>query len=257
METESELKRLAHCEYWDERYARAGPDEQVHEWFRSFDDLVPVFDRHVFRLREPKTAPKILHLGSGDSTIPADLSKCGYKNQLCVDFSAFVVELMSKRHEDVGGITWIHADVRQMDQIASTSIDVAFDKGTLDAMIHGSPWSPPDDVLDNTSRYIREVFRVLKSDATFIYITYRQPHFIKPILNCKGVEWDIEVDVLGGSGSSFDYHAFVLKKATASSVESSQAEVDNGSSGSPFASCLPVGESLSPGNKAEVEQEAG
>jgi hypothetical protein len=34
---------------------------------------------------------------------------------------------------------------------------VAFDKGTLDAMIHGSPWSPPDQVLSDTSRYMREV----------------------------------------------------------------------------------------------------
>jgi len=64
---------------------------------------------------------------------------------------------MSKRHADTEGITWKQADVRQMDEIQSESIDVAFDKGTLDAMIHGSPWSPPDEVLDDTSRYVREV----------------------------------------------------------------------------------------------------
>lgn len=64
---------------------------------------------------------------------------------------------MSTRHRDIGGITWKHADVRQMDQIASQSVDVAFDKGTLDAMIYGSPWDPPDEVLDSTGRYIREV----------------------------------------------------------------------------------------------------
>lgn len=64
---------------------------------------------------------------------------------------------MSARHRDIGGITWSHADVRQMDQLQSESVDVAFDKGTLDAMIYGSPWDPPNEVLDNTSRYIREV----------------------------------------------------------------------------------------------------
>lgn len=64
---------------------------------------------------------------------------------------------MSKRHADIGGLRWMQADVRQMDSVPTESIDVAFDKGTLDAMIHGSPWSPPDDVLDNTSRYIKEV----------------------------------------------------------------------------------------------------
>lgn len=58
------------------------------------------------------------------------------------------------------------------------------------------------------------MFRVLKADGIFLYVTYRQPHFLKPLLNCKGVDWAIEVEVLGGSDSSFDYHAFVLRRAT-------------------------------------------
>jgi hypothetical protein len=74
-----------------------------------------------------------------------------------VDFSKVVVQAMLLRHGNVGGITWKHADVRCMDQIPSESVDVAFDKGTLDAMIYGSPWDPPDEVLDNTGRYVREV----------------------------------------------------------------------------------------------------
>jgi O-glycosyl hydrolase len=86
-----------------------------------------------------------------------DLIKKGYTNQLCVDFSEVVVDKMSKRDTDEKGIEWKRLDVRQMDDIASKSLDVAFDKGTLDAMIYGSPWTPPDDVKDNTSRYMREV----------------------------------------------------------------------------------------------------
>ena len=64
---------------------------------------------------------------------------------------------MKRRHKQVEGITWMFADVRQMDEILSDSVDIAFDKGTLDAMIFGSPWDPPGEVLNNTSRYIREV----------------------------------------------------------------------------------------------------
>ena len=145
------------------------------------------------------------------------------------------MDTMSKRHQSLEGITWKQADIRQMDQIPSRAVDIAFDKGTLDAMIHGSPWDPPDEVLDNTGRYIREVrsqrdlhsatimkilishvfqaFRVLKSDGILMYVTYRQPHFIKPLLNCEGVKWNIELDVLGGNDSSFAYHGYVLKKA--------------------------------------------
>jgi len=222
----AESKRLAHSEYWNERYAEVGPDEQVHEWFRSLNDLESFLGCNLFQVRAPETAPQILHLGSGDSTIPEDLWKKGYKNQVCVDFSTVVVNNMSKQHSHFEGITWMHADVRQLDQIPSESVDVAFDKGTLDAMIHGSPWDPPDEVRDNTGRYIREVFRVLKPDSTFLYVTYRQPHFITPLLNCEGVDWVIAVNVLGGSDSSFDYHGFVLKKAPLSTPGSATTGTD-------------------------------
>ena len=64
---------------------------------------------------------------------------------------------MSKRHSDVQGIEWRLSDVCNMDSISPESIDVAFDKGTLDAMIHGSPWSPPDEVVNMTAKYMQEV----------------------------------------------------------------------------------------------------
>lgn len=65
--TDAELKRLAHAEYWNERYAEVGEEEQAHEWFRSFDDLEPFLAQRLFQVRGPETAPRILHLGSGDS----------------------------------------------------------------------------------------------------------------------------------------------------------------------------------------------
>ncbi len=64
---------------------------------------------------------------------------------------------MSQRHADVPGIRWQLMDVCNMDDVPAGSIDVAFDKGTLDAMIHGSPWSPPQDVVEHTAAYIQEV----------------------------------------------------------------------------------------------------
>ena len=42
-------------------------------------------------------------------------------------------------------------------QAQRCSVDVAFDKGTLDAMIFGSPWSPPEETLENSGRYMKEV----------------------------------------------------------------------------------------------------
>jgi hypothetical protein len=84
------------------------------------------------------------------------LLKRGYNNQICVDFSSVVVDMMKSRHPEEG-VEWTVGDVRDMASIPAQSIDVAFDKGTLDAMIYGSPWSPPDEVMDNTGRYMKEV----------------------------------------------------------------------------------------------------
>lgn len=67
---------------------------------------------------------------------------------------------MSKRHAQIQGIEWRLQDVCKMESVPSESIDVAFDKGTLDAMIHGSPWSPPQDVVEKTAAYIQEVGHV-------------------------------------------------------------------------------------------------
>jgi hypothetical protein len=61
------------------------------------------------------------------------------------------------------------------------------------------------------------VLRVLRDDGFFLYITYRQPHFVKPILNGHK-EWDMTMETLGG-GDSFEYFGFVLKKQQAGSTE--------------------------------------
>jgi hypothetical protein len=92
----------------------------------------------------------------GHQVVPAELAERGYGKQLCVDFSPVVVELMTERHKDIAGIEWGRVDVRDMPSVSTGSIDVAFDKGTLDAMIYGSPWSPPDEVKENTSKYLKE-----------------------------------------------------------------------------------------------------
>ncbi|KAK4616181.1 EEF1A lysine methyltransferase 4 [Fulvia fulva] len=214
MGSDEEGKALATPQFWDSRYGKSDGESPTHEWFRTFDALKPFFEAHLFQHRKPDSNPKILHLGSGDSTIPSDLAALGYKNQLCVDFSQVVVDLMSSCHAVDSGIEWRWADIRDMKHICAASVDVAFDKGTMDAMIHGSPWSPPDDVLNNTERYINELHRVLKDDGLFLYVTYRQPHFIRPLLNRDDI-WIMEIENLATNESSFDYYGWILRKKSA------------------------------------------
>ena len=130
-----------------------------------------------------------------------------------------------------------------MPQIATGSVDVAIDKGTLDAMIDGCDlWDPKPEVRGGVRRYLAEVGRVLRDGeaswedtggmgksgdggdnaeiqptrraGSMLYITYRQPHFIKPLLALQN--WapadEIVVEELEGEGGSFGYFGYVLKK---------------------------------------------
>ncbi|EXF84313.1 hypothetical protein CFIO01_08344 [Colletotrichum fioriniae PJ7] len=214
----SEAEALATPELWNQRYTKSDGSHPTHEWLRTFEALEPFFEKHLFSQRRPEISPRIMHLGSGDSTIPADLSVRGYNNQLCLDFSTVVIDLMRQQHADLAGIEWKWADIRDMPDAAPTaSVDVAFDKSTLDAMIHGSPWSPPDDVRENTAKYLGEVHRALKDDGVFLCITYRQPHFMRPLLNADNL-WDMDMDVLSGGESAFDYYGFILRRRKKNNV---------------------------------------
>lgn len=67
MMSDQDIERLAHPEFWDERYATAEDSAPTHEWFRTFAELLPFLQPKLFNARPPATNPKILHLGSGDS----------------------------------------------------------------------------------------------------------------------------------------------------------------------------------------------
>ncbi|KAF2673400.1 hypothetical protein BT63DRAFT_155403 [Microthyrium microscopicum] len=203
---------LATPEFWDSRYKIADNHEKpTHEWLCTFENLHSFFSRNLYRAKESDQNPQILHLGCGDSTVPHDLALIGYDNQLCLDFSPVVIELMKTRYP-VSGIEWRFGDVRDMHDVPSSSVDVAFDKSTLDAMVYGSPWNPPDEVKENADKYMDEVSRVLKDDGIFLFITFRQPHFMKPLLKIDTL-WDAKMETLKGD-SSFDYFGFILTKKT-------------------------------------------
>jgi len=108
-----------------------------------------------------------------------------------------------------------------MDGIADRSVDIAFDKGTMDAMVHGSPWSPPDDVRENTGKYLREIHRVLKDDGIFLHVSFRQPHFMRLLLDRDGL-FKLDVEVLS-SKDSFDYYGWVIRKAKPHEEEADDA----------------------------------
>lgn len=79
----------------------------------------------------------------------------GYSRQTSVDFSAVVIEAMETKYAELG-TSWRVMDVRDL-HLEDASVDVAIDKGTLDAFLHGSLWDPPEDVRESVGKYVDEV----------------------------------------------------------------------------------------------------
>lgn len=96
-------------------------------------------------------------------TLTTDLFHTGYRDQVSIDFSEAAIHIMEQRNQDLG-LQWTVMDVRSM-TFEDNSFDIAIDKGTLDAMLHGSLWDPEDEVKENTKAYIDEVDHLLMSPA--------------------------------------------------------------------------------------------
>ena len=58
---------------------------------------------------------------------------------------------------------------------------------------------------------LAQVARVLKPGGRWLYVTYRQPHFLKPLL-AREHTWTMQVETLEDTPGSFEYFGFVITK---------------------------------------------
>lgn len=201
------LEELTQASYWDTRYSKDDAEAKVYDWLRSFDNIRLFLLKHLPPVVDD---PAILHLGTGNSTMPMDLLALGWQKQTAVDFSAVIIANMRKEEPR---LDWREMDIRSM-TFNADSFDVCIDKATLDAMLYGSLWDPEPEVKVNVKAYVDEVLRVLKPGGLWLYITWRQPHFIRPLLQ-RGNSWTIDVETLSDGGGMLEYFAFVVRKAVA------------------------------------------
>ena len=63
----------------------------------------------------------------------------------------------------------------------------------------------------NVRAYVDEVARVLKPGGRWLYVTFRQPHFVRPQVEREGM-WEVGVERLADGPGMFEYFAYVLTK---------------------------------------------
>lgn len=117
-----------------------------------------------------------------------------------------------------------------LNAIADQSLDIAIDKGTMDALMCGRIWSlknnmesplinsmflekgdvwePSEKIVNDVKMEVDEVVRILKPGGKFIYITFGQPHFRRRHLERHGV-WDLEIQRIG---EAFHYFIYIMTK---------------------------------------------
>ena len=187
--------------YWNTRYTAS---QEPHDWFATFADIARFLIPHL------TSSSRILHLGCGTSKLSQDLYDAGYKHICNVDYSDAVITAMRDKYQHQEEVTWHCADITQL-PFHDACFDVALDKGTLDALLcepNADPWSPSPAILERVNAELDQVVRVLKPRGVFVYVTFGQAHFRKPLLERPGV-WDVSVSTIG---DTFHYFVYICKK---------------------------------------------
>ncbi|KAJ1884899.1 hypothetical protein GGI01_002831 [Coemansia sp. RSA 376] len=192
-------------EYWQQRYMQE--EAATFDWFKTYRDLEPLLSKHI-----GSKDVRILMLGCGNSTLSSDMYDDGYQSIINVDYSDVVIEQMRQRTQHQSGMTWEVMDVRALD-LGDGSVDVAIDKGTLDALMcdKGDVWEPSAEMCENVGREVNEVNRVLTAGGKFIWITFGQPHFRRRHL--ERPSWELQIERLNDGG--FDYFMYIATKKLA------------------------------------------
>lgn len=196
MEPESNCEYRSQ-EYWEQRYKL--DLRPSYEWFLNYSQVKPLISPFI------EAQSRILDVGCGNSLLAVELSRDGFSNVLSIDYASSAIQRAQEQHPE---LQWLHQDVRAMLQVESASVDLAFDKGTFDALFSedGSPWEPSECVLRDVAAGLGEVWRVLRPGGTFVCVSLGQPHFRLKYLK-QIVQWNVRVQELGF------YFAYICQKA--------------------------------------------
>mmetsp|Transcript_52622 Transcript_52622/g.87379 ORF Transcript_52622/g.87379 Transcript_52622/m.87379 type:complete len:257 (-) Transcript_52622:342-1112(-) len=170
--------------YWEQRYVDRSDghgDCKTFEWYAGFEILQPVLEASL------KTSMRVLHVGSGNSKLPEDMWKFGFRNQVGSDISPSVVAHMTRRTIGMEGLEWLVFDCLASglpgwppqgelappsgSTFADGQFDAVIDKGTFDAFSCGGN--------ELCKQLLTEARRLLRKGGVYILIT---PLSVCPLL---------------------------------------------------------------------------
>jgi len=189
--------------YWDWRYTK---DQGDYDWFQGCYDAAK---KLVVTYIRP--GDSVLQLGCGNSKFSEDIYDHfnGNVDITNNDFSDVVIASM-KSKTATKKMKWDVMDIMDM-TYADASFDIILDKGTMDAIMceQGDQWTVPDEIAERCHKELSHVSRILRPGGLFIYITFGQPHFRRPLLLKDEYQWNLELKTIG---DFFHYYVYILTK---------------------------------------------
>ena len=171
-----------HAEYWEARYRERaeGSDLKTFEWYAGWKDLSSVLVGTI------ESSARILHIGNGNSTLPEDMWRHGFTNQVCNDIAPSVVAHMAQRSIAMGaGIEWKVDDALALRHERDGEFDVVIDKGTSDAL--GTSGQEACRLL------VAEAYRVLCPGGRFVLISsVKSDSMLRPPYAQVG-DWEVGI----------------------------------------------------------------
>lgn len=166
-------------DYWNTRYER---DPEPFDWFQTWARLKPIVLPVITSGITPK---KALDLGCGNSTLTSDILNDGFECVIGYDASPVVIAQNQERFKDESRLEWVCGDAAKMDKIQSNSIDVVFDKGTMDSLMSSN------SAVRTVSAILQEVSRILKPGGIFVEVSYGTPNTRMQFLSDPQFGWTL------------------------------------------------------------------
>lgn len=156
----------ANATYWEERYKKQSGSN--FEWYGL---RWPILNQ---TLREYiTTSSRVLHLGTGNSNWPQDMHADGFRSQLAIDISPFVIAEMQKRHAGLAPEVEFRVGDAMRTGLEDASFDVVMEKGTMEAVGSNRDCSIHDKGCELTleeKSVVLEAFRVLRPGGLFVAV---------------------------------------------------------------------------------------
>jgi ubiquinone/menaquinone biosynthesis C-methylase UbiE len=189
--------RYADADYWEERY-EAFP--LPFDWYQTWAELQPLIG-HFFNGTE-----KVLNVGCGTSPMSVDIAPF-FSSVVNIDISSVAIRQMRAAYAEHANVSWFVMDCTQM-IFPDGLFDVAFDKGTLDALFCGA------EAAHKVALTLSEVYRVLRPGGLFFEITFGVPGSRSRLFEQIELDWELlEPASLRNEEKDTEHWIYVFRKA--------------------------------------------